>query len=313
MYTPLENGLQCNDGLAYTLNDTCVDGLCVGEEFDLCPKDCPAGLNEGDGECIYAYECESTRGDCVAKHLRDDTVCGGEPYEPTHGVCINGACVPLNPAIQFQATKTLDSVEGFQTLRAFHKDEPTVEACQHACLQDATCLAIGYSHVTMVCSVFGTIRVAPPVGHRCGDGGPCPGWVELLLNDPKLRGDYYLRVRVAKEVEEEFNLVDFFIGPFGISVVILVLLLLRIVKRKIQARRARSQERIAARAAKKYAMKDGSPKKLKKKKTRDLAAVADQAPEALPGNELPGQVEDDRTTPVEAVDWQPPEAITPRG
>lgn len=38
-------------------------------------------------------------------------------------------------------------------------------------------------------------------------------------------------MRVAKEVEEEFNLVDFFIGPFGISVVILVLLLLRIVKR----------------------------------------------------------------------------------
>jgi hypothetical protein len=76
MFIP-EDGMPCDDGDACTIDDVCIDGVCIGT-----PIDCD------DGNPCTADSCDPVTGECIYVPEPDGTACG-DGFE-----CQGGACVP---------------------------------------------------------------------------------------------------------------------------------------------------------------------------------------------------------------------------
>eukprot|EP01061_Rhynchopus_euleeides_P002336 TRINITY_DN1179_c0_g1_i14.p1 TRINITY_DN1179_c0_g1~~TRINITY_DN1179_c0_g1_i14.p1 ORF type:complete len:7328 (+),score=1490.81 TRINITY_DN1179_c0_g1_i14:2229-21986(+) len=85
--TPVKmDGSLCDDATAGTVNDKCLNGVCVGT--DLCASVvCPATLCRGPGIC------EQSTGECKSQPLSDGTPCDDGDSSTTGDVCQREVCV----------------------------------------------------------------------------------------------------------------------------------------------------------------------------------------------------------------------------
>ncbi len=76
---PMDNGADCSDDNACTLNDVCTGGECTAGKLKNCPEptDCTS------------YLCNSQSGDCDALNEKE-----GTPCQNGLGKCASGECVP---------------------------------------------------------------------------------------------------------------------------------------------------------------------------------------------------------------------------
>ncbi len=84
----VSDGTACNDGDSGTINDQCVDGVCVGET--------PKGGCSNDGDCADDDACTTDScagGSCVHGVATDGTPCDDQNPGTFDDHCIAGACV----------------------------------------------------------------------------------------------------------------------------------------------------------------------------------------------------------------------------
>ena len=83
-WTPSPAGVPCEDGAVCTIDDQCLDGICVGGPQDPCDAistDCITGV------------CDEEVGGCVPSVHEDGTQCDDEGDSCTTDLCLDGACV----------------------------------------------------------------------------------------------------------------------------------------------------------------------------------------------------------------------------
>eukprot|EP01060_Flectonema_neradi_P033563 TRINITY_DN5669_c0_g2_i1.p1 TRINITY_DN5669_c0_g2~~TRINITY_DN5669_c0_g2_i1.p1 ORF type:complete len:578 (+),score=143.59 TRINITY_DN5669_c0_g2_i1:53-1786(+) len=86
-YTPLADGTSCDDNDAFTINDRCQGGFCMGDP-DLCvmAPACP------DTECSTS-KCDPATGNCVNTPKADGTMCNDNDIFTTNDRCLGGNCI----------------------------------------------------------------------------------------------------------------------------------------------------------------------------------------------------------------------------
>lgn len=90
MYENRLDGYPCDDGIFYTLNDTCQDGLCVG-----IPNYC-LGYNVSCiplSTCLVGGRCNPSTGRCTYDKLPDESPCDDGREYTVQDMCQNGLCV----------------------------------------------------------------------------------------------------------------------------------------------------------------------------------------------------------------------------
>ena len=113
--------LPCNDFNACTSNDTCVDGICLGESVscddgDACTDDAcdpEAGcINIPTGRCDDGNNCTldlcATDGRCRHENLSDGTPCDDGIVCTKVSGCFNGRCVTVEPFEEGEACNDND-------------------------------------------------------------------------------------------------------------------------------------------------------------------------------------------------------------
>ena len=100
-WTPVFEGVQCDDGLFCTVEDTCSAGDCVGEPM-TCEQTCHDGAcDETEDQCKF-YPLSDTACDdgnpCTANDICQVGVCGGESKDCSQAAagnqCQEGVCDP---------------------------------------------------------------------------------------------------------------------------------------------------------------------------------------------------------------------------
>ena len=80
--SPVSDGASCDDGLFCTVNTTCSEGQCVGNE-----RNC---ASVGD-QCNVGY-CDEATGACETTPVADDTPCDNGLFCTVEDTCQNGVC-----------------------------------------------------------------------------------------------------------------------------------------------------------------------------------------------------------------------------
>eukprot|EP01059_Diplonema_ambulator_P030329 TRINITY_DN5151_c0_g1_i9.p1 TRINITY_DN5151_c0_g1~~TRINITY_DN5151_c0_g1_i9.p1 ORF type:complete len:6713 (+),score=1239.17 TRINITY_DN5151_c0_g1_i9:1796-20140(+) len=84
--TPIKaDGNACNDGLAQTVDDKCMNGVCTG--VDKC-----AGVVCPTGVCMGTPTCNPSTGQCSSQPLADGTACDDGDGATTNDVCTQATC-----------------------------------------------------------------------------------------------------------------------------------------------------------------------------------------------------------------------------
>ena len=106
---PVPDDTACEDGLACTVDDFCVAGVCsAGADLDC----------TGFSDTCLLGTCDEAAGGCVTVDERDGTLCDDGDECTTDDVCGMGACLPGLPVIAAgdtcAAATALASRDGFQ-------------------------------------------------------------------------------------------------------------------------------------------------------------------------------------------------------
>ncbi|KAF4652677.1 hypothetical protein FOL46_009557 [Perkinsus olseni] len=172
IYPRKPTGSQCDDGRSNTINDVCVDGLCLGTPTDICqvngincrpPTEChnEGTCNPVDGTCTFddvkpdGYPCNDGSGKCIAGicSISDDSYDHESYTEGFHMIGI-GACSDEDgniPSGYYKGTGSSSSSRG------------GYEVCRGWCLQDISCIAFGWIPWTgNMCIIYTHIRDRPP-------------------------------------------------------------------------------------------------------------------------------------------------------
>ena len=170
-------GTLCTDGLLCTVNDTCVNGACVGT-----PAACP-----DDGNACTTSTCDPSAG-CVNQPVPDGTVCSVASPCSTGGTCTAGVCsgspVVCTPLDQCHLAGTCDPVTGICSNppapdgTACDDGNPcTTDGCQAGvCTGTPTvCTASDQCHLAGTCDPVTGLCSNPPApdGTTCNDANAC--------------------------------------------------------------------------------------------------------------------------------------------
>jgi hypothetical protein len=78
------DGVDCNDGNACTLKDTCLSGVCTGDELVVC---------EAKDQCHEAGTCDPATGFCSDPNRENGTSCDDADLCSSDDACLDGRCV----------------------------------------------------------------------------------------------------------------------------------------------------------------------------------------------------------------------------
>lgn len=174
----LNDTTPCDDGREWTVEDRCLDGLCVGRAVDLCV--------EGAVECTVAnacYEpgtCDPKTGLCSDPKVVRDVACDDGNPLTLNDTCVDGVCVSgmLEETASQLAFLTLGKGacgdrEG-RRMASYSGDVDYEKDCEAHCLADLQCAGYSYSHP--LCTIYGNLRDQPPLSDR--------QWAFLAGTDP---------------------------------------------------------------------------------------------------------------------------------
>ena len=165
----LNNGLICDDGNYCTYSDSCVDGICRGEEQTPCDDRSPCTDDVCDPirGCIWTPHCDD--GNYCTSDICDSTAPGGCRHVnvnnglvcndacTTGGVCVNGGCVGTPVSCDDSNACTTDSCDPQSGCRR----EPIDCTDASPCTLDTCDPALGCRHA-----------VDPALPDGDGDGVP---------------------------------------------------------------------------------------------------------------------------------------------
>ncbi|KAF4693468.1 hypothetical protein FOZ60_010886 [Perkinsus olseni] len=169
IYPRKPTGSQCDDGRSSTINDVCVDGLCLGTPTDICQVN---GINcRPPTECHNEGTCNPVDGTCTFDDVKPD----GYPCNDGNGKCIAGICSISDDSYDHESY-----TEGFHMIgigacsdedgnipSGYYKGTGSsrggYEVCRGWCLQDISCIAFGWIPWTgNMCIIYTYIRDRPP-------------------------------------------------------------------------------------------------------------------------------------------------------
>jgi len=164
-YTEALDGTQCDDHRVYTVDDSCMGGLCVGRVMDLCAE---GGVVCPEQVCHDPGVCDGKTGTCgLPLPVGNERVCSDGDDVTIGDMCLDGLCVgDLNGKSQTVKFKTLgkgecSDREGRRMAR-YSGDVEDEDECERTCREDQQCRA--YAFAFPVCNIYGTVRTRAPQG-----------------------------------------------------------------------------------------------------------------------------------------------------
>eukprot|EP01060_Flectonema_neradi_P017206 TRINITY_DN2404_c0_g2_i4.p1 TRINITY_DN2404_c0_g2~~TRINITY_DN2404_c0_g2_i4.p1 ORF type:complete len:4233 (+),score=730.05 TRINITY_DN2404_c0_g2_i4:38-12736(+) len=147
---PVLDGTPCSDGLSYTINDKCQNGVCVGQ------SKCDGVTCNAISQCHEKGTCQETTGICTTPVKDDGELCDDGDASTTLDTCQVGICI--GSVISCQSFSGCASIP--QLLLDPSKQCPatgcTIEACcidQTLC-DDVVCVASDSCHLPGSCDPF---------------------------------------------------------------------------------------------------------------------------------------------------------------
>jgi len=162
-YDASPEGVYCNDGRDYTVEDRCKNGFCQGRATDLCAE--TGIVCMAPSECMIPGECNPRTGLCsLPQPLSNRTCEDGDPT--THNdTCIDGLCVGYPSDTEFLTLGQGECADRSKLrMSRYIGDTNTEEECEKVCLDDPQCRAFNYAYPS--CSIWGTVRTRAPTGDR---------------------------------------------------------------------------------------------------------------------------------------------------
>eukprot|EP00929_Paragymnodinium_shiwhaense_P089031 TRINITY_DN49295_c0_g1_i1.p1 TRINITY_DN49295_c0_g1~~TRINITY_DN49295_c0_g1_i1.p1 ORF type:complete len:759 (+),score=136.37 TRINITY_DN49295_c0_g1_i1:81-2357(+) len=163
IYQKKDDGTMCDDRRAYTVEDRCHSGLCVGTFVDLCVD--WGIVCKAPNSCFEPGVCDSKTGLCSDPIAKP----GAEPCDDgdpntANDTCIDGICLGLIQSDVPMSFQTMGAGEcsdrdGYR-MASYVGDVADEKECEHWCSVDAQCQ--GYAYGYPLCSLYGTIRERPP-------------------------------------------------------------------------------------------------------------------------------------------------------
>lgn len=160
-YTP------CDDGIAQTVQDHCMQSVCVGTYVDLCKWN---GVNcTAPTGCYSPGTCDPTTGLCSAPALLNGASCSDGLNSTTNDTCINGICVGQQVCSdqgppRYQTLGAGDCTDRFANrMSRYSGNVGSKNECEAVCSGDLQCLA--YAYTFPLCIIYGMVRKQAP-GNR---------------------------------------------------------------------------------------------------------------------------------------------------
>ncbi|KAF4755869.1 hypothetical protein FOZ63_011250 [Perkinsus olseni] len=159
IYPRKPTGSQCDDGRSNTINDVCVDGLCLGTPTDICQVN---GINcrLAPTECHNEGTCNPVDGTCTFDDAKPD----GYPCNDGNGKCIAGICSISDHSYDHESY-----TEGFHMIGigACSDEDGNIPSGYYkgtgGAVEDISCIAFGWIPWTgNMCIIYTYIRDRPP-------------------------------------------------------------------------------------------------------------------------------------------------------
>ena len=99
--------VKCNDGNSSTVDDTCVNGKCVGT--NLCD---PSNVCQPENTCFHSAKCDPATGNCIAVYSGENVPCDDGNAATVGDKCVNRVCVgqDLCASVQCPAANNCENV-----------------------------------------------------------------------------------------------------------------------------------------------------------------------------------------------------------
>lgn len=232
-YDQLPNGVPCDDGRPYTLEDQCQDGSCIGNVVDLCIE--RGVVCTAPNSCFDPGTCDPTTGRCSdAVASPDPRPCDDGDPTTTEDRCIDGLCLGRLSGTEFLTLgqgECTDRESG--RMARYSGDVEDEQQCMQLCREDPQCAA--YSYAYPLCSIYGTVRTRAPNNREWAfqEGSTNPVAISVEKAEMTATGQRSSTCRrkgvqadtaVDYGAGSEFRINDFF-EPWKVAVFLIVVLL----------------------------------------------------------------------------------------
>jgi len=162
------DGERCDTGAGWIINEYCFNGVCVGEEIDLCEREGDEDPCEERPQCRERGYCDPHTGKCSYPEIfKDGTPCDLLLSEGGKGVCVEGFC---RPQIYIEPVEYLFLGEGRcaddkgRFPNRYVRTNMRLAECQEECTIDLTCEAVTVTIFAHSCELFSRLRKGPRKG-----------------------------------------------------------------------------------------------------------------------------------------------------
>jgi len=157
---PAPNGKPCSTGNNFVTREICHDGLCIGEEINLCKYNNIKCVNPPPA-CRDPGICDPLKGMCEYSYLPDGTPCNDGSKLTYDDMCVEGLCLGsyFNIA-EYQHKGVGDCIDSSgRTVNRFeHRLPLSHDECRNACNWDVVCEGYSYGFFSHSCIFYSRYR-----------------------------------------------------------------------------------------------------------------------------------------------------------